>query len=128
MIPFMLFWILYPNWGSTLYGEVRGAGDFRKVLNGMLGGIWVTAALAIVFVLLAAKTFGWLFYNATNANFINWFYGYTTTDPTVPIWSYPTAPSCRISLDNTTSRWAMVVLSGRGSWAGRGRSSSPRHG
>ena len=26
MIPFMLFWILYPNWGSTLYGEVRGLG------------------------------------------------------------------------------------------------------
>ena len=89
MLPFMLFWILYPNWGSTLYGEVRGSGDFRKVLNGMLGGIWVTAILAIVFVLLAAKTFGWLFFNATNVNFINWFYGYTTTDPTVPIWSYP---------------------------------------
>ena len=34
MIPFMLFWILYPNWGSTLYGEVRGSGDFRKVLRG----------------------------------------------------------------------------------------------
>ena len=48
MIPFMLFWILYPNWGSTLYGEVRGSGDFRKVLRGMLGGIWVTAGLAIV--------------------------------------------------------------------------------
>ena len=75
MLPFMLFWILYPNWGSTLYGEVRGAGDFRKVLRGMLGGIWVTAGLAIVFVLLAAKTFGWDFYNATNVNFINWFYG-----------------------------------------------------
>ena len=40
--PFMLFLLLYPNWGATLYGEVRGAGDFRKVLNGMLGGLWVT--------------------------------------------------------------------------------------
>ena len=89
MLGFMLFWILYPNWGSTLYGEVRGSGDFRKVLRGMLGGIWVTAVLAIVFVLLAAKTFGWLFFNATNVNFINWFYGYTPGPPTVPIWSYP---------------------------------------
>ena len=34
MIPFMLFWILYPNWGSTLYGEVRGSGDFRKAGSG----------------------------------------------------------------------------------------------
>ena len=79
MIPLMLFWILYPNWGATLYGEVRGSGDFNKVLRGMLGGIWVTAILAIVFLLLAAKTFGWLFFNATNVNFINYFYGYTTT-------------------------------------------------
>lgn len=111
MIPFMLFWLLYPNWGSTLYGEVRGSGDFRKVLNGMLGGIWVTAVLAIVFVLLAAKTFGWLFFNATNVNFINWFYGYTTTDPTVPIWSYPPLLASYL-VDNTIFQIGMVVLFG----------------
>ena len=109
MLPFMLFWILYPNWGSTLYGEVRGSGDFRKVLRGMLGGIWVTAALAIAFVLLAAKTFGWLFFNATNVNFINWFYGYTTTDPTVPVWSYPPLLASYL-VDNRIFQIAMVVL------------------
>jgi amino acid transporter len=109
MLPFMLFWILYPNWGSTLYGEVRGAGDFRKVLRGMLGGIWVTAVLAIVFVLLAAKTFGWDFFNATNVNFINWFYGYTTTDPTVPIWSYPPLLASYV-IDVPIFQIAMVVL------------------
>jgi APA family basic amino acid/polyamine antiporter len=111
MLPFMLFWILYPNWGSTLYGEVRGSGDFRKVLNGMLGGIWVTAILAIAFVLLAAKTFGWLFFNATNVNFINWFYGYTTTDPTVPIWSYPPLLASYL-IDVPIFQIAMVVLFG----------------
>jgi basic amino acid/polyamine antiporter, APA family len=111
MIPFMLFWILYPNWGSTLYGEVRGSGDFRKVLRGMLGGIWVTAALAIVFVLLAAKTFGWLFYNATNVNYINYAYAYTTTPPTVPIWSYPPLIVSYL-VDNTIFQIAMVVLFG----------------
>jgi amino acid transporter len=111
MLPFMLFWILYPNWGSTLYGEVRGSGDFRKVLNGMLGGIWVTAILAIVFVLLAAKTFGWLFFNATNVNFINWFYGYTTTDPTVPIWSYPPLLASYL-IDSPIFQITMVVLFG----------------
>jgi amino acid transporter len=111
MIPFMLFWILYPNWGSTLYGEVRGSGDFSKVLRGMLGGIWVTAGLAIVFVLLAAKTFGWLFFNATNVNFINNFYGYTTTDPTVPIWSYPPLIASYL-VDNTIFQVLMVVLFG----------------
>jgi amino acid transporter len=109
MIPFMLFWILYPNWGSTLYGEVRGSGDFRKVLRGMLGGIWVTAVLAILFVLLAAKTFGWLFFNATNVNYINYAYGYTTTAPTVPIWSYPPLIASYL-IDNTVFQIAMVVV------------------
>jgi APA family basic amino acid/polyamine antiporter len=89
LLPLMMFWILYPNWGATLYGEVRGAGDFRKVLNGMLGGLWVTLGLAVVFVLLAAKTFGWDFFNATNANFINNAYGYVSVAPATPIWSYP---------------------------------------
>ena len=111
MIPFMLFWILYPNWGSTLYGEVRGSGDFRKVLRGMLGGIWVTAVLAILFVLLAAKTFGWDFFTATNANFINNFYGYTTTAPTVPIWSYPPLLASYL-IDNSIFQIGMVVLFG----------------
>jgi amino acid transporter len=109
MIPFMLFWILYPNWGSTLYGEVRGAGDFRKVLRGMLGGIWVTAGLAIVFVLLAAKTFGWLFFNATNVNYINYAYGYTEAAPTVPIWSYPPLIVSYL-VDSPIFQIAMVVL------------------
>ena len=111
MIPFMLFWILYPNWGSTLYGEVRGSGDFRKVLRGMLGGIWVTAGLALVFVLLAARTFGWDFFTATNANFINYFYGYTTTAPTVPIWSYPPLLASYL-IDNSLFQIGMVVLFG----------------
>ena len=89
LLPFMMFWILYPNWGATLYGEVRGAGDFRKVLNGMLGGLWVTVILAIVFVLLAAKAFGWDFFNAANVAYVNYAYGYVTTAPATPIWAYP---------------------------------------
>jgi amino acid transporter len=111
MLPLMFFWILYPNWGSTLYGEVRGSGDFRKVLNGMLGGIWITAILAIVFVLLAEKTFGWLFFNATNVNFVDNFYGYTTTAATVPIWSYPPLLASYL-VDNRLFQIAMVVLFG----------------
>ena len=111
MIPFMMFWILYPNWGSTLYGEVRGSGDFNKVLRGMLGGIWVTAVLAILFVLLAARTFGWDFFTATNVNFINYFYGYTTTAPTVPIWSYPPLLASYL-IDNTIVQIGMIILFG----------------
>jgi basic amino acid/polyamine antiporter, APA family len=92
LIPFMLFFLLYPNWGATLYGEVRGAGDFRKVLNGMLGGLWVTIALAIVFLLLVAKTFGWEFFNAANVTYVNWAYLYVPADQTTVfggLWAYP---------------------------------------
>jgi amino acid transporter len=55
----------------------------------MLGGLWVTVILAVVFLLLAAKAFGWTFFEATNVSYVNYAYGYTTTAPTIPIWGYP---------------------------------------
>jgi amino acid transporter len=111
LIPFMLFWILYPNWGATLYGEVRGAGDFRRVLNGMLGGLWVTVILAIVFLLLAAKAFGWTFFEATNVSYVNYAYGYTTTAPTIPIWGYPPLLAAFL-IDSHLIQMIIVVLFG----------------
>ncbi|MER3417841.1 MAG: hypothetical protein C4343_01720 [Chloroflexota bacterium] len=111
LIPFMMFWILYPNWGATLYGEVRGASDFRRVLNGMLAGIWMTAILAIVFLVLAAKTFGWTFFNAANVNFLNWFYGYTQDAPVVPIWAYPPLLASFL-VDNRVFQIILVIVFG----------------
>lgn len=111
LIPFMMFWILYPNWGATLYGEVRGASDFRRVLNGMLAGIWITAILAIVFLVLAAKTFGWTFFNAANVNFLNWFYGYTQDAPVVPIWAYPPLLASFL-VDNRVFQIILVIVFG----------------
>ena len=111
LLPFMMFWILYPNWGATLYGEVRGAGDFKKVLRGMLGGLWVTIILAIVFVLLAAKTFGWDFFNAMNVNFIDYAYGYVTTAPALPIWGYPPL-LVSFLIDNHVIQMIVVVIFG----------------
>jgi amino acid transporter len=87
LIPFLAFWILYPNWGATLYGEVRGASDFRRVMSGMMWGLWVTVGIAILFVLLAAKFFGWQFFNAANLAYWNVVYG--TGQAAIPIWPYP---------------------------------------
>jgi APA family basic amino acid/polyamine antiporter len=120
LIPLMLFWLLYPNWGATLYGEVRGAGDFRKVLNGMLGGIWVATILAIVFVLLAAKTFGWAFFQATNVNFLDLFYAVEgAPEAVIPIWSYPVLLASFL-IDNRLIQIAIVVLAAAWflGWAG----------
>ena len=88
LIPFLMFWIAWPNWGATLYGEVRGASDFKRVMSGMMYGLWITIAIAIVFLLLFSKFFGWDFFQSANVNYANFYYGYTT-DPVTPVWSYP---------------------------------------
>ena len=87
LVPFLCFWILWPNWGATLYGEVRGASDFKRVMSGMMWGLWVTIAVAVVFVLLASKFFGWQFFNAANLNYWATVYGFG--EATMPVWSYP---------------------------------------
>jgi APA family basic amino acid/polyamine antiporter len=101
LVPFLCFWILWPNWGATLYGEVRGASDFKRVLGGMMWGLWVTIAVAIVFLLLASKFFGWQFFNAANLNF------WSGTGP-VPIWSYP--PLLASFYIHSTLIQAIIVL------------------
>ena len=67
LVPMMMFYLLWPNTGSSLYGEMKGADEFGRVLTGMLSGLWVTVALSVVFLLLVDKTFGWSFYNDANA-------------------------------------------------------------
>jgi basic amino acid/polyamine antiporter, APA family len=66
LVPLMMFYLLWPNWGTTLYGEVRGASDFRRVFRGMFFGLWTTVLLSVAFLLLFAKTFGWSFYLNVN--------------------------------------------------------------
>jgi APA family basic amino acid/polyamine antiporter len=107
LIPFLMFWIAWPNWGATLYGEVRGASDFKRVMAGMMSGLWVTIAIAIAFLLLASKFFGWDFFNAANVNYANFYYGYTT-DPVTPVWSYP--PLLVGMFFNNTALAALLVL------------------
>jgi amino acid transporter len=82
LVPIMMFFILWPNWGATLYGEIRGANDFRRVLSGMFGGLWITVILTVAFLLLIDKTIGWTFYQNSNALTFN-------ETPVLPIWPYP---------------------------------------
>jgi basic amino acid/polyamine antiporter, APA family len=66
LIPLLFFFNLWSNWGATLYGEVRGASDFRKNIYAMGGALVFTTFMAVIFFLLFAKTFGWHFYEAAN--------------------------------------------------------------
>jgi APA family basic amino acid/polyamine antiporter len=69
LIPMMAFFNLWSNWGATLYGEVRGASDFRKNIYAMGGALIATTIAAVVLFGLFSKTFGWDFYNAANNAF-----------------------------------------------------------
>jgi basic amino acid/polyamine antiporter, APA family len=83
LVPLMMFYLLWPNWGTTLYGEIRGASDFRRVFSGMFIGLWTTVALSVVFLLLFAKTFGWSFYMNVNAQWLG------AGKAALPIFPYP---------------------------------------
>lgn len=89
LIPMIVFFNLWPNWGSTLYGEVRGANDYKRNFWGMAWAIIVTAGLALIFFALIAKTIGWDFYHKANGAFWNFTWGYTTEAPPLPFWPYP---------------------------------------
>src|SRR5580692_4173352 len=82
LVPAMMFFLLWPNWGATLYGEIRGASDFKRVFTGMFTGLWLTVALTIIFLLVMAKTVGWGFYQNLNS------LDYNAT-PQFGIWPYP---------------------------------------
>lgn len=72
LIPFMLFWMAWPNWGATLYGEVRGAKDFRKNIYQMLGGLFVPTAIALLFLALMTWKVGYQAFMGTMASY--WYY------------------------------------------------------
>jgi amino acid transporter len=82
LVPMMAFFNLWSNWGATLYGEVRGASDFRQNIRAMFGALLATSIAAVVLFLLFSKTFGWDFYNAGNNAF------WAGTNPT-GVWPYP---------------------------------------
>ena len=84
LVPMLMFYLLWPNWGTTLYGEIRGASDFKRVFSGMFFGLWTTVALSVVLLLLFAKTFGFNFYQDANALWLN-----GTAAHSLPIFPYP---------------------------------------
>ena len=88
LIPFLAFFNLFSNWGATLYGEVRGASDFRKNIYAMGGALVVTSVTAVIMLLLFAKTFGWDFYYGSNAAFWGVIYG-TIDEAPISAWPYP---------------------------------------
>lgn len=89
VIPYMVFFNLWPNWGATLYGEVRGATDFKRNMAGMGWALGVTTLLGITLLFSISKTVGWDFYVQAGAAWWNYAWGYTDVAPALPVWPYP---------------------------------------
>ena len=108
LVPMMMFYILWPNWGATLYGEIRGASDFKRVFTGMFAGLWITVALSVIFLLLVTKTFGNGFYNNANALYWSAYYG-GKTPAAIPIWPYPVMFAGWL-IHNTVFQVALILV------------------
>jgi basic amino acid/polyamine antiporter, APA family len=110
-IPFIVFFNLWPNWGSTLYGEVRGATDFKRNLWGMAGALIMTTALAIVFLLLINKTITWDFYMKANAAWWGSLWGTSSVPSPLPIWPYPALLAAFISPNRIFQLGVVLLMS-----------------
>jgi amino acid transporter len=86
---YITFFNLWPNWGATLYGEVRGATDFKRNFWGMAWALIGTTVLAAVLFLLIEKTITWKWFMAANGAWWNYRWAYTDVVPPLPIWPYP---------------------------------------
>jgi basic amino acid/polyamine antiporter, APA family len=110
LIPFMAFWLLWPVWGATLYGEVRGAKDFRKNIYQMAGGLLAAVAIVLAFLFLVTKTMGWTFFEASANGYMGALYAYI--DPgTLPAGSDYLSPTAMITwiVDNTAFQVIIIA-------------------
>src|SRR3989442_6672743 len=120
LMPFLAFYLLWPNWGATLYGEVRGAKDIRKPFWSMFWGLWVTIALVGLVMILIVKTMGWQFYQSANAAYWNNLFAVQgAVAPPVPIWPYPVM-FAGFLVDNHVFQALLIIVMGLWffGWAG----------
>lgn len=102
LMPFLAFFNLWPNWGATLYGEVKGSQDFKKNFAGMAAALLITTAIVILLLLGIDKSIGWDFYMKANASY--WSARWQGATGAMPIWPYPpllilmTTPSLALRL------------------------------
>ncbi len=109
VIPYLVFFNLWPNWGATLYGEVRGATDFKRNVAGMGWALGVTTVLAIILLYSIKQTIGWDFYVQAGGAWWNYAWGYSTDAPALPVWPYPALLAAFLTT-NKAIQFVVVVL------------------
>lgn len=73
LIPFIVFYNLWPNRGATLYGEVRGVSDFRKNVYAMGGALLFTTVVVLVTFAAMAHAMGWNTYRIVSSAYWGYF-------------------------------------------------------
>lgn len=111
VIPYMVFFNLWPNWGATLYGEVRGATDFKRNMAGMGWALGITTLLGILLLFAIRKTIGWDFYVQAGAAWWNYAWGYTETAPALPVWPYPALLAAFLSTNKFVQFLVVALMS-----------------
>ncbi len=113
LLPFLAFFNLWPNWGATLYGEVKGSQDFKRNFWGMAAALVGSTALIILLLLAVDKAMGFDFYMKANASY--WSSRWTPdTNPTVlAAWPYP-ALLALLGTPSTLVR--LLVLAAMAAW------------
>jgi basic amino acid/polyamine antiporter, APA family len=121
LVPLMMFYLLWPNWGTALYGEVRGASDFGRVFGGMFVGLWTTVLLSVAFLLLFAKTFGWSFYLNVNQQWSG------AGKAALPVFPYPVMLASWV-VHSAVFQFILILIMSLWFFGWWGRCSCPRPG
>ncbi|MEP0804815.1 MAG: APC family permease [Chloroflexota bacterium] len=111
VLPYMVFFNLWPNWGATLYGEVRGATDFKRNIAGMGWALGITTLLAVILLYAISRTIGWDFYVQAGAAWWNYVWGYTETPPALPVWPYPALFAAFLTSNRLLQLIVVVLMS-----------------
>ncbi len=104
VIPYMVFFNLWPNWGATLYGEVRGATDFKRNITGMGGALGITTVLGIILLFAISKAIGWEFYVQAGAAW--WNHVWYGAEVAFPVWPYPALLATFL----TTNKFVQILV------------------
>ena len=122
LIPFIVFYNLWPNWGATLYGEVRGASDFRKNIYAMGGALVFTTVIVVITFAAMAHAFGLHFYGILSGE-----YWATVTKAPLLLFPYP-GMLAALFFRNGFLQIVLCCSCACGSSAGQGACSCPRPG
>lgn len=112
LVPLLLFWCLWPNWGATLAGELRGANDYRRNIWGMLSALIWAIVTAVVLIALFQRIMGWEFYNAA-------YLAYYDGSSPLPLFPYPLMMYVLASGNTLWGLWVLISF-GMFFWAWSG--------